>query len=137
MQRGEHGARQNFEKSTLSGLELRSFSLYVRGRDGVGGGREGKGREGLELGNKARRSESATVVGASRNLGTPTSRFRTCFPVHRKRGGRSYARRRSRRARQRAREREVEEAARRRRRKRRWPRGWRVEEEWRGERRNV
>jgi len=49
-----------------------------------------------EPGNKVSRSELLTAPGASRNLGIPTSSFRTCFPMHRKRGGRSYARRRTR-----------------------------------------
>jgi len=50
MQRGEHGPRQNFEKSTLSDLELRSrVSLYIRGGDGsAGGGAEGMGRDGRD-----------------------------------------------------------------------------------------
>lgn len=61
-------------------------------------GEERKGTGGTsEPGNKAWRSESPTAPGASRNLGIPTSCFRTCFPVHRKRGGRSYAQRRTRR----------------------------------------
>ncbi|KAG7209450.1 hypothetical protein KM043_015541 [Ampulex compressa] len=34
-------------------------------------------------------------AGTSRNPGIPTSVFHTCFPVHRKRGGRSYAWRRT------------------------------------------
>jgi len=57
-----------------------------------GGGTGGTSKPG----NKAWRSESPTLPGASRNPGIPTTGFRTCFPVHRKRGGRSYARRRTR-----------------------------------------
>lgn len=84
--------------------EFSKFNAAERGRGG--GGRErlslcmekGVGGTGgtSEPGNKVWRSESPTAPGASRNLGIPTSSFRTCFPVHRKRGGRSYARRRTR-----------------------------------------
>lgn len=79
---------QNFQNSTRS--ERGGHFLYVW--YGGGGGTGGTSKPG----NKAWRSESPTLPGASRNLGIPTTGFRTCFPVHRKRGGRSYARRRTR-----------------------------------------
>lgn len=79
---------QNFQNSTRS--ERGALSLRMAwGGGGVTGGTS-------KPGNKAWRSESPTLPGASRNLGIPTTGFRTCFPVHRKRGGRSYARRRTR-----------------------------------------
>lgn len=87
----EHGPRHSCRIFKIQ----RARGTGVRGRGGVSL-RKGVAGGTSEPGNKAWGSESPTVLRASRNLGTPTSGFRTCFPVHRKRGGRSYARRRTR-----------------------------------------
>lgn len=90
IQRGREGAggRQLGVREEGGGERERVSLRVEKGVGGTGGT--------SEPGNKVWRSESLTAPGASRNLGIPTSSFRTCFPVHRKRGGRSYARRRTR-----------------------------------------